>query len=238
MSDKPLCVLRLANRCARDDEPDPGPREARFGLVCGSCYRRLEQDIAEMPALMDDLTLALRRPGTQGQRVSGTGEEPTFINGKVVTARAQLLAVCQSWSRVVSEDRGLTLPAETPEAVAAFLVRHLDWIVEQSWVDEMAREVDRAFGRGRSLAFPSGARRITLKDPKGKAVQCVERFPVCDVITRKASDGARCDGCLQATVWPGDELVKGEITCSECGAVTPSSRWYGLGERWMKERVA
>lgn len=230
-----LCILRLASRCRTDEEPDPGPKPRRYGYLCGSCFMRVEKTIAEAPALLDDLALVLRRQGQAlGERVDGTGDEPTFISGLVADARTDLFAKFCSWASVVVEECSLHAPEVTPEGVAAFLVTHLRWLAEQPWVDEMARELDAATRSAKSLAYPSGERHITLKDPDGEPIHCVESF--CSIVA--THEALPCEGVLEAVVRDVDALLPSQITCSECCVQIPSSRWHAFGGRYLKRKAA
>lgn len=228
-----LCVVGLARACV-----ERGPFNPADGLMtCRPCRDRLERTVAELPALMADLEVMLRREGSGlGGRTGG--EEPTFISGPVVEARSHLFGVASSWAALVCEDRGFTAPANTVEGVAVFLVRNVDWLCAQPFVDEFAREIDEVSRRGRRYAYPSGVRRITLKDDTGSPVRCLERFGVCDVVSRVESS-LRCEGWLAATVRPQETTaLLGEITCPSCGLCVDSGNWYRFGERWRKEQVA
>lgn len=217
MSDT-LCLISLARRCAGNTDrtgEQHVPFRATEGLTCRPCRDRLEQLLAELPALMADLTLMLHRQGkAETGRVSGTGEEPPFVADRVVQARADLLGKACSWARVICEDRGFTPPEPSPQAVAVFLVRNVDWLVRQPFIDEMAAEMEQAVLKARRYAYPGAARRVPLGD-------CPEKD---------------CVGELSAFVRATDDLLPSKIVCDANEAHTwPVRQWITLGKRIFGE---
>lgn len=195
------------------------PTSAQDGLyVCRGHRNRLERSVAELPSTYEDLTLALRRQSTSGPKITGQGEEPTFVSGPVVDVRASIVACLASWSRLVAEDRGLSGPASAePEWTAAFLTTHLDWLCAQPFADEAANELLELSSRAWSLAYPSGRRRIALGP-------CVE-------------DG--CSGTLTAVVRQTDDLLPSAIACDQDEEhAWEADKWLALGRRIHDREVA
>ena len=70
------------------------------GILCGRCHGRLEQDLAQVPALDTQLLLVLGNQTSYAARHGGrSAETPLVINPGVVQPRAELKAVLVSWTR-------------------------------------------------------------------------------------------------------------------------------------------
>lgn len=209
------CVLTHRHRadpcdCGSDDRACATPRRALDGLyVCGGCFDRLEQTLAELPARYDDLAERLASGGGAGPKVTGSPERALPIVPAVADHREQIARVLASWASLVAEERGLRGPASpTPHTLAAWLGEHLTWCCAQPWIDDFTGEVRDLSGRAYALLYPSGRRRV-------KVGPCVE-----------------CSGTLTATIAPVDDLLPSSIDCDADEAHSWSAdRWLALGRR-------
>lgn len=172
-----------------DDKP--APRLARHGLLCERCTRRLEQDLAELPARTQQLRSVL--PGTQAPQRDGSrhtkGQPPVPLNIAAHDHLELVAGTVLSWVRLVAEDRGLRGP-DRPEVerLTGWLLGQLDWIVGQPWVDDLLMEIH-------------------------------DLTRVADALTQ-ARPGwhllpAPCPGCSALTLgrWDGDD----HVGCGTCG---------------------
>lgn len=190
------------------------PRTALDGLlVCGGCYGRVEQVIAEAPARYDELARHLTPKATPGEIVTGTKSRPLPIDVEVADHRADMLAKLRSWAGCLADVREVSPPRDqSVRGVAGFLLVHLRWAMasDETLVKDMCKELHALSGKSWSLLQPSGRRRVEVG-------ACIE-------------DG--CDGVLTATIAPTDDLLPSAITCSHNGDHQwEAHRWVSLGRR-------
>lgn len=175
-----------------NDKPRPGQP-----ILCRSCASRLRLDLARIPGYLIRLEERLVARGAKGQPlVTGTRDPGINLDTSVVQVRGQLLACVQSWSRVVAEDREVTPPRPAATTCCAFLLRHLDWTLQQLWVDEFASEINGLVRQAHA--------RIVPPRPMQFAGGCDQLL----------DDAAPC---------PGNVLVDPErrtATCDRCGVRT------------------
>lgn len=135
------------------------PKTAADGtLLCPGHHRWMHAslvDIVDTYALLPDFY----EPGTavdDGQQVRGKRIDPpapvrldvvALLDRRTVARYpgdiVPVLAVLESWARMVREERSLERPKTraTVSTEASLLVAHLPWIAEQPWVDELAKEI-------------------------------------------------------------------------------------------------
>lgn len=155
-----------ARRHLTEGEHD-GTEAVADSLLCRSCYRRLEQRIAELPALAGWLEANVAASGRSGEPVSGSRHPPVPVSLTVLAllGRAHdcfaencpgghdpvgaddtpsIPSLLDAWVRIVLEEHPDRLhgPDSTISACAAWLIIRLDWIAAQEWVPEICREVD------------------------------------------------------------------------------------------------
>ena len=139
--------------------PHREPKGAVHGsLVCPGHARWLHStlvDIVDSYALLPHFY----EPGTavdDGQQVRGKRIDPpapvrldvvALLDRRTVARYPgdiiPVLAVLESWARMVREERQIQAPKAraTVTSEAALLAKHLPWILEQPWVDELAKEI-------------------------------------------------------------------------------------------------
>lgn len=191
--DPPKWVRRGDAACVIGHRTDPDrPRRAHVGYACAGHRAKIEQMIAELPALYDDLGIALtsseRHGGHDGKntRSATTGIN---INERVLEARQEVHNELVRMVRDVEEARGITGPqqwalvgpppghegpanreqlaADTVPAMTMWLLRQLDWLCEQPDVDETHDNLFRLTADCRWLAAPSYRPRLEI-GPCGK----------------------------------------------------------------------
>lgn len=204
-----LCVL-----------PHPIPRNARPGLLCLAHHNQLEQTLAEMPALIFDVWKHVLPGATVGQRVTGTREKPMPINENASDAWRLARDALASWASMVSEETDTYPPLPMIEETSRYLLRHLDWIVEQPWVDQMYGEIDTARKAMRAVTAPVRTKRVPIGP-------CAHETG-CDVTTGTT---IVCAGTLKALVHLDDTELPATITCTSCGQEHASPEWRALSRR-------
>lgn len=195
-------------------------------LLCRSCHRRLEQRIAELPALCSWLHANLARFGSAGQLVTGSREAPVPISLTVVAllewpARICVVpdpvavdrtpsipAVLDSWIRLIlEEDPQLVGPRKpTVDVMVLWLLARMSWLVEQRWVDELALEMDRLHA-----AINAAAPYWPMRD-KPRPTPC----PKCE---------------LRGLVW-NSRWFECDSRLGGCGALLSQAEYDVLTQRW------
>lgn len=209
--------------CLYPHEPERGEHPAKHGFLCESGYRRLEQHLAELPALSGWLHANLPRSdsGGYGDYTTGSKDRPLPIRDAVADHCATILGIVNSWARIVAEERDLRGPwkplppdgraerdrlrraveqTATLSELTTFLLAHLPWAVEQAWVDDMADEVQDVTRDGHKLV-PSRPGRHRIQAP------CPDAD--CNLAALVRVDGSayvECEGC--GRLWTEDEWLR------------------------------
>lgn len=200
------------------------PRTAATGLlVCRGHHHWLANtldDITTSTALLPHFY----EPGTavdDGQQVRGKRVDPpapvrldvvALLDRRTVSRFpgdiVPVLAVLESWARMVREERDLEQPKTraTVTGETALLIRHLPWIETQPWVDELAKELREVKSALHSAIGDHAPR------PVGKC-------PVVD------PDDGECGGNLYQDRYGGMS-----VSCRRCGSLwdEPELRRLGL----------
>lgn len=154
-----LCLI-----CSTVDKP----RRATPGYrTCDRCADRIRETLSELPGLYATLTAEealLPVVGLDGRRGPGFGSRSP-ANDQVIcmtdprttwteTDRIHNpLVVVESWARMVREDVGMT-PPDTPATIHGevdLLIKRLDFITRQEWVDEFWKELREVHGQLKSV---------------------------------------------------------------------------------------
>ena len=199
--------------------PDNRPEhQAEIGLLCRPGFDRLEQTIAELPALLGWLhaNLASGGSGEHDGSKRTKGEPPIPIRENVHDLVTETAAVLTSWAMMIAEERQLVGPRSPhPTATATFLVAHLPWAAQQTWIDALAVEILDLSRNGHQLA-PSRPRTYRLPAP----------CPTCNALELHRQDGddyVSCGSC--GRLWTEAEYVRlvvvlaGEIDLPEWAPV-------------------
>lgn len=213
--------------CAYPHNDNRSDHPAKIGPFCTAGYERLEQHIAELPALSDWLHANLPTGGNGEHDGSKRtkGEPPIPIRDEVHDHIVEIRDVLASWASNVAEERSLIGPQDNdPTKTATFLVTHLPWSVEQPWVEDLATEVAELSRTGHGLA-PSRPRTYRLPAP----------CPSCDALELYRKDGddyVSCQSC--GRLWTEAEYVRlvvvlaGELDLPEWSPVAVVAMRFGL----------
>ena len=223
-------------------------RESKDNLaLCSGCSVRLRQRLADLPALHKEAHYCLQPQ--RGGHGTNTGEMTIGVNIAALdfVAGQTILNTLHEWEKVIRAERSLSPVALVPkqptvEAEVATTVKfhlsHLDWTLEQDWVDEFAREIAEVHSTGMTAA-----RRFL--DP-------VKRIPC----PKTLEDGATCNSLIAVK---GDDLLE-PVTCRKCDSdwtparliavatTTPGieiwldteavANWTGITERQVRNVVS
>ncbi len=181
--------------------------------LCRTCRENLGEGLAELPELYDECGRLLNGSSKRGQpreRRSGQPLSGMPFNAAAADVRARILAVLGSWSGMVVEQRGVSAPRRTADALAGFLALHTDWIAAHAAAGDATEEVAQLVRLARRVAYPDSVRRVQVGE-------CVD---------------GECAGELIALLHSADPLLPTEITCDVDPRHTwPAYRWIQLSRR-------
>lgn len=233
----PGCAIRGRHGSGCDDETCRGCMVAAAAdglMLCVHHRDKLEQRIAELPALHDDLATCLVASGGTGD--AKRRSQGISLDGDVVAARDHVLMWLWSWTRIVMEERGLHGPSvETPNAVATWLVQHVDWLAAKPYAGEVSAELAETWREARRALQAGRVRRIELRLPDGELARCLAEAE------GPSLDGERptCNGTLVALLRPTDSLLPHAVVCSgDSSHVWPAGTWQVLRKRFAPQMDA
>jgi hypothetical protein len=171
--------------------------------LCKGCSVRLRERLADLPSLHKEAHYCLQPQ--RGGYGTNTGEMTVGVNLSALdfVAGQTILNTLHEWEKVIRAERNLspvalvpkqpTVEAEVSQTVR-FHLSHLDWSLEQEWVDEYAREIAEVHSTGMTAA-----RRFI--DP-------IKRLP-CPTTNE---DGSTCNALIAVK---GDDLFE-PLHCRKC----------------------
>lgn len=186
-------------------------RPSADGLtLCWSCTYRLEQALAEMPALYSDLADALTPRRGDAPRITGGDKASLPINLAAAAARHDITTYTRGLAAWVAYERGHHPPEPAVTEVCTWLTRHATWIAAQEEAADIADWIGDLRGRALGVISPTGRRRFTLH---GDGTNCLQE---------------ECDGRLVATL----DGIHSTLRCDlNPGHEYPISEWLTLGRR-------
>ncbi len=207
------------------------PREVRdAAYLCQPCRSRLGRLLAELPSLHAELGESLASARRRGQ---GKGRSKGVNLEEIVTrARDHVLAWVLDWSRIVSEERGLHLPAPAMvDTFAHWLGRHVDWLSHQPFADEVLTNLEETHGEARRARQIVPPRRFLLRTPDGRPVACPKRAE--GPMPWGAEGHPVCPGMIEATVRVDSPLeLRSTLTClADPSHEWAPSEWGNLGRK-------
>ncbi|MDH6112526.1 hypothetical protein P3T36_001409 [Kitasatospora sp. MAP12-15] len=97
------------------------------------------------------------------ERVSGHRANGIPLNEEAVEARTRITGFLVAWSGLVLDQQGGAGPeSREPRALAAFLVRHLDWLTAHPAAAELVAELDELTARVSRLTGPTPDLQVDL----------------------------------------------------------------------------
>ncbi|WP_369260898.1 hypothetical protein [Streptomyces sp. R35] len=185
------------------------------GAGCRTPKAALAAALAELPRLHREIEYVLVPVVTsRGERVSGSKNFGLAFNEKASAVRTAMVGVLASWAGAVTRLVETAPPERAVGPLAAFLLRHLDVLVDHPAVADLAEELDRLVADARRVTRPPGERsRITI----GRCPR-----PGCgSVVESRVGDGGgdRSGG--------GDGDGGGDVRCGS-GHTWPAREWLAL----------
>lgn len=129
-------------------------KPAKDQTLCQRCSVRLRERISEIPGLRTEAGKYIQ--AAQGGHGTNSGEPTSGINFAALdySNGNDILPVMWEWEKLIREERQLTPPAlvqpqaDEVQATCNFHLAHLDWMLEQDFVDEYAREIATIHAKG------------------------------------------------------------------------------------------
>ena len=201
--ESPLCGPRSGPSQTRSH---PAASDVR---LCPVCRDKLAKDLQQIPALYyqcEQILVSRYKRGTE--RIRGGLPGGISLNDAAFTARSDMLAVLVSWSGLVVDERPVSVaPRRRIDALAEFLVVHLDWLA----------------------AHPAAGYAVAeVHDVTRKATAAIDPYPE----VRLALGPCVQDGC-ERTVHARVQACNSAPTQVSCGAghVWRPHEWLRLGYR-------
>jgi hypothetical protein len=205
------------------DKPCRGclPAPAADGLrLCRHCTNRLAADGAEAAVLWHELGLCLIGAGVIDEVRASNPQPGLNLRETVIDARTTIRHTLVSWTLLISEERGIRLPADHPRALGAYIAAHAQWLSAQPFAADAAGELHELVATARSLRQPSGTR--------------IVKIGACPWV----EEDRGCTGVLRALLRQQASLLPSAVTCDTDEHHTwDSTQWTKLG-RAMKARAA
>jgi hypothetical protein len=215
----PHCKARGYHQSDCDDGNCAGclPRLAADGLrLCHVHTRRIAEDAQRAAELHDELSLRLTGAGQASERMSGTPDHGTDLDPRAVEARATIRHTLVAWCRLIADQRGIGLPADTVLALGKFVAKHAEWLAATEYADEVSVELHDLVSVAYPVAYPSGAR----------------VFPVA------ACPHEGCGGTIKAVLRRTDSLLP---SCLQCDVdeehAWNADQWIALGRKLRPKRT-
>lgn len=222
----------LCAACAR-----PVGDQAR---ICATCTARLARDLGDVGALAGELqTTRLRQSRTGGQAtgvLSRAYERPLPWDQRASEASDVLRSTVVGWVRVVLEERGARLPDDTMQAMATFLLAHLEWLRHANSADECADEMRHAVALAyRTIDSAPGRLYVGPCDPQG-----IYGESVCptDLYAREGAAEVTCRVCDLIWDVQGRRQAMLDVAGDQLVTAADLSRFLSLyGEPLTAERI-
>jgi hypothetical protein len=213
LCERPGCFSRGYHwpTCQDSDCAGCQPRLALDGKrLCRRDEESIATDARVAARLRAELAKVLIGSGQPGEKTSGTADRGMKLNDRAVEARTLIRHRLVSWSLMIAEERGFTLPDDTDEAMAEFIATSAEWLSAHQCAGEAADELRELVTISHPIAYPTGTR----------------------VFEVAPCDWEGCGGMLKAVLRRTDSLLPSALVCSEDETHThPASEWLTLGRK-------
>jgi hypothetical protein len=130
------------------------------GQVCKKCYSSLKFALTELPSLQQGAA-GFVTPGRSGSGSVSTERSIGFnVNALDYSMGKELLGVMHKYEAVIRRGRSLTPPAllkreatveKEVAATVSFHLAHLEWTVQQDWLEEFAGSIKELHNKGMAI---------------------------------------------------------------------------------------
>lgn len=202
--------------CAVDGCDYPAPNHR----ICVVCQSKLTRDLAELPAVIEDLEITLTRQAVLG-RLAG-GEQPLAFDPRASEVAWVLKNTLVRCARDIHDDAE-TWPADTSTAIAIWLFARRYRLLDHLAAEEACGEIGFIVREARYIIDRSDNRTTFHVGP----------CPEFDEY------GVQCPGEIRAYI-PTEEDKPARIQCEACGMSWGTHLWMLAGRRILEatERLA
>jgi hypothetical protein len=202
-----------AEDCDDDGCRGCGRAQAADGVyLCRLCVKRLGHDAFNAAWRYEALGRVLTGQGGSGDVGYAVGENAGLsLTDAAVELRTAIKATLVSIVRTIAEERGITLPSDHSEALAAFILTHQEWLAAHDAADEHARDL-------RDIATDPTAFRMAFPSSR-------DSLFIGECTLPAATESGERQACGTRLYQKADELL---VTCSGCGV-------FGSVEWWQQQ---
>ena len=198
------------------------PRLAAAGIRLCDMHERIGREhLAALAGMHHELSLS------STLCASGTGEGPMPVGDAARQARSAIRAAMVTWTRIVHEEREVSLPADDITEIGVFLGRHWLWLCAHEDADQVWHDFDFAWHWAITLMHPN----------RLPSIECSCGDRVTMDITNDPDQVFTCPGCGSWGVlawWRDREgLTSGPLTLTEL----PAWLWLHHGQEVTYEAL-
>lgn len=216
-------------------------------MICPRCETRLKHNLEDLIQLHKEAHYCLQpQKGSSG---SNSGEPTSGVNLHALdfVSGNRIFNILHEWEKLIRHERKLTLPAFLPKygsieeevkATVHFHVAHLDWSIQQEWVNDYVLEIAElhSFGMTAARRFLDPVKRIPCPTDLDDDKLCSGLIPVKgnDVL-----ETVLCNRC--GTTWTAARLIAVAMSDPRLEIWLDAeaiSHWVGIGERQVLRIVA
>lgn len=184
-------------------------------FVCATCGADLERALAGVPALADELGVAVSRQARfTGANGSRSAEKPLPLNQAASDATSALTAILVTWVRANVEATGADYPDATLAAMSNYLTPRVGWI----------RHRDDALKAVEGILAAIGAALRAIDAPANRTTFVVGPCPEI------GAQDLPCGGMVRAYI-PTSADEPARMECSECRWIYEPHQWLRAGRR-------
>jgi hypothetical protein len=196
----------------------PEPVHDQF-IICKGCTRRTRAKLADQEANRQELLVALARDTRMTAPNDGgrSAEVPLPIDPRAGDLLHDQRAVLVGWCRLLADDLGAPLPADTVPAMASHI---------EAWLDRLA------------LHDAAGELVTELRDLEQRILRVIDypderaRIPVGPCIV-ELDDGSPCPGEVEAR-FPQDKTKPPLMRCRYCNTEWDTIQWPRVGQKILR----
>lgn len=221
--------------------------------LCDLHTTRIATDALRCAELDHEIEQVLASYGRRDERTSGSATHGTVIDERAMAVRTEIRHTLASWCRLIAEERGIGLPPDHLDAIAAYVATHHEWLAAHPAAGDCSDELSGLQRRAWAVAYPTGARVFPVGPCPttgcGATVRVVLRVIDSLLPSELVCDGTHVEGCdcgrCPPHRWPytswrnlGRKISQRYLTpaeiAEEWSMPIGTVRWYASRHRWRR----